>query len=134
MLYVFPIYAISAPSYPISPSLFLKGKLISETQQQLLSRQISIDIIPKIKVFLVTSVDSQSRYLSENNRRLWLFKELEKIGFLSEIEVRLERSTKQKYRVNTYSKEAKLMMEKGDMGKSGKKGVGSGGDVEHSDE
>jgi len=47
-----------------------------------------------------------------NNRRLWVFKELEKIGFLETIEVRLEQIPKHsKIKNNTYSLIARPILE-----------------------
>ena len=48
------------------------------------------------------------KYFSENNRRLWVFKQLEKLKLLDAIEVRLEKTNNKKYIKNTYALEAKI--------------------------
>jgi len=83
------------------------GKLLAETLSEILNGSTKIDDIPKIKVFYFIQ-DGKRKYISENNRRLWVFKQLEKLGFISEIEVRLEKTNNIKHITNTYALEAKI--------------------------
>ena len=87
------------------------GKLLEDTLSELISGKTNIVDIPKIKVFHIIQ-NGNITYLSENNRRLWVFKELEKKGFLSTIEVRLEKTTNKKYYKNTYSLDAKMKIKR----------------------
>lgn len=84
------------------------GKLIEESLIEIINGDTQISDIPKIKVFYCQQKNGDIKYLSENNRRLWLFKELERLGKLDYIQVRLEKTTKDKYVNNTYSLNAKF--------------------------
>ena len=85
------------------------GKLLNETLQEIIDNKTSINDIPKIKVFYVNS-GKNIIYMSENNRRLWVFKELQRNGILDTINVRLEKATHKKYfnNSNSYSLNARL--------------------------
>jgi hypothetical protein len=84
------------------------SKKLTETLHELIDCKTSIDTIPKIKVFY-WQVNDKTKYLSENNRRLWVFKQLESKGLLNQISVRLVKSTKPKHIINTYSLTAKFI-------------------------
>jgi hypothetical protein len=85
------------------------GKLLRETLQEIMNNKTSINDIPKIKVFYITN-GKNIIYMSENNRRLWVFKELHRNGIIDTINVRLEKATHKKYfnNSNSYSLNAKL--------------------------
>ena len=84
------------------------GKELVETLQELIDQIISVDSIPKIKVYYFYT-GNEIKYLSENNRRLWVFKQLESNGLIDEISVRLEKTTNPKYLKNSYSLNAKII-------------------------
>jgi hypothetical protein len=83
------------------------GKLLEETLNEIIVGKTSVEDIPKIKVFY-TYEDGIIKYFSENNRRLWVFKQLEKLKLLDTIVVRLEKTNNKKYIKNTYALEAKI--------------------------
>ena len=83
------------------------GKMLEETLNEIITGITSIESIPKIKVFY-TYENGIIKYFSENNRRLWVFKQLEKLKLLDAIEVRLEKTNNKKYIKNTYALEAKI--------------------------
>lgn len=83
------------------------GKLLNETLQDIMGNKTSINDIPKIKVFYIMK-GSNIIYMSENNRRLWVFKELQRNGLIDSIDVRLEKATHKKYFNNSYSLNARL--------------------------
>ncbi len=85
------------------------NKLLCDTLEEVVNEKTSIQDIPKIKVYYVVK-NGEIVYLSENNRRLWVFKELEKLDKLKTIEVRLEKTTNKKYIKNQYSLNAKLSL------------------------
>jgi hypothetical protein len=66
------------------------GKRISDTLQEVLSGQTRVEAIPHITVLAVGA-----RYVSLNNRRLFLFKELLRLGRLpgGEVPCRLKKAT-----------------------------------------
>lgn len=82
-------------------------KSLTETLNEITTGTTKISDIPKIKVFYFVQ-DDKIKYISENNRRLWVFKQLEKNGIITHIEVRLEKTNNKKYIVNTYSLESKV--------------------------
>ncbi len=86
------------------------GKQLRETLQDIIENKTSVHDIPKIKVFYIDNGKNDIIYMSENNRRLWVFKELHRLGFLDTVNVRLERATNKKYYKNSksYSLHAKL--------------------------
>ena len=84
------------------------GKELVETLHELIDGTISIDSIPKIKVYYYDT-GKEIKYLSENNRRLWVFKQLESNGLIDEISVRLEKTTNPRYLTNSYSLNAKII-------------------------
>ena len=55
------------------------GKTVNTTLQEIVNGKTLIDSIPKIKVFYFNN-GNEIKYLSENNRRLWVFKQLESIA------------------------------------------------------
>lgn len=84
------------------------GKLLTDTLNEIVTNQTSVNQIPQIKVFY-TEIDGMIKYYSENNRRLWLFKQLEQLNKLTVISVRLEKTTNKKYINNTHSLNAKIV-------------------------
>lgn len=84
------------------------GKRLEETLQELIDGTTKISDIPKIKVI----VDPETgKYFSMNNRRLWVFKQLEDRGLLATVPVTMERmKPKSKMRNNTYSLTAKIAL------------------------
>lgn len=64
------------------------SKLIAETYDEIVSGATLITDIPLIRV-----IYSNDRYFSLNNRRLFLFKELQRAGKLMEVEVELRQPT-----------------------------------------
>ena len=87
------------------------GKFLDETLNEIINGTTKVEDIPKIKVFY-TQQNGTVKYFSENNRRLWLFKHLEKLGLLDTVEVRIEKTNNKKYIKNTYSLEAKVNLNK----------------------
>ncbi len=83
------------------------GKLLENSLNELITNPKLIYTIPQIKVFYIIN-NNNIKYYSENNRRLWLFKELEKKGLLDKINVRLEKAKNAKYYKNTYSMNVKI--------------------------
>jgi hypothetical protein len=83
------------------------GKSLIETLNEITTGTTKITDIPKIKVFYFVR-DGKTKYISENNRRLWVFKQLEKNGIISEVEVRLEKTNNKKHIINTYSLESRV--------------------------
>lgn len=63
------------------------GKLLSETLEEVLNGTTKVEAIPKIRVIF-----DGSRYYSMNNRRLWVYKELQKRGKLATVKVELRRA------------------------------------------
>lgn len=61
-------------------------KLLEETLEEIKTGITAIESIPKIRV-----IYDGTRYYSLNNRRLWVFKELNKIGLLDLVKVELKR-------------------------------------------
>jgi hypothetical protein len=77
------------------------GKTIEETFNELKSKKIKIEEIPKIKVLF-----DGEKYYSENNRRLYLFKKCKENGLLVMIDVVIKNiKNPQK---NIYSLNAKI--------------------------
>jgi hypothetical protein len=82
------------------------GRSVHETLEILTKDPSYISNIPRIKV-----VTDGAKYYSMNNRRLWVFKQLEKQGLIETIDVVLEPvPTHSKILKNTYSLEAKVCM------------------------
>jgi hypothetical protein len=82
------------------------GKMIMDSLQECLENPSQILKIPKIKVIY----DQEgNRFITMNNRRLFLFKRLQKEGKLDEISVYLEYlKPNSKMMFNTYSLVAKI--------------------------
>ncbi len=82
------------------------NKLITETLSEIMNGTLSIDHIPKISVFKVNSY-----YVSLNNRRLYLFKELHKQSKIKSVDVYI-RDVPPKYRNphHTFSLQAKAIL------------------------
>ena len=57
---------------------------ISKTAEQIISGEISVYDIPKIKVFSKAGL-----WFTRNNRRLWVFKRAEQCGAVVQIEVQV---------------------------------------------
>jgi hypothetical protein len=58
------------------------NKLLAETLQEVLEGRTPLSAIPRIRV-----IHDGNRYYSMNNRRLWLFKELKRAGYLTLVDV-----------------------------------------------
>ena len=88
---------------------FSDGKIVEETFKQVLDGLVKIEDLPKIKVMYDPTSD---RYISMNNRRLWVFKQLNSLGKLPTIMVQTEniKGKDNKLSKNTYSLNAKLDM------------------------
>jgi len=86
---------------------FSDGKLVEETFKQVLDGIVKVEDLPKIKVMYDPSTE---RYISMNNRRLWVFKQLNALGKLPTILVIIEmvKGKDNKLTKNTYSLNAKL--------------------------
>ncbi|XP_063447547.1 uncharacterized protein LOC134727089 [Mytilus trossulus] len=63
-------------------SKFRSGRLIGEIRDDILDGIISVKDLPRIKVKLI-----DGKYVSADNRRLWVLKELERLGHHEHIEV-----------------------------------------------
>lgn len=81
------------PLYSVKPSellysqksiagKFRNGRLIGETRDDISDGIMSVKDLPRIKVKLI-----DGEYVSADNRRLWVLKELERLGLLEHIEV-----------------------------------------------
>jgi hypothetical protein len=82
------------------------GRSVHETLDSLRKDSSYIHNIPRIKV-----VTDGEKYYSMNNRRLWVFKQLEKEGLLETVDVALEPiPAHSKIAKNTYSMEAKVCL------------------------
>jgi hypothetical protein len=82
------------------------GMMVMDSLEECIKNPTQIKSIPKIKVIYDQKSD---RYLSMNNRRLWLFKRLQQEGKLESIPVYLEYlKPNSKMWYNTYSLVAKL--------------------------
>jgi hypothetical protein len=93
----------------IRPKFSGNGYLIQETINQLETNQIDINDIPLIQIMYING-----EYYSMNNRRLFTFKYLQKIGKLNEISARLKIASKKeclKYTRENCALEAKIMKE-----------------------
>ena len=66
---------------------------IGETLDELCEGNITIQDIPKIRVVL-----KDGKYYTEDNRRLWVFKQLQKLGRCGEIRVRASNSIETMFR------------------------------------
>uniref|UniRef100_A0A8W8JE73 Uncharacterized protein n=1 Tax=Magallana gigas TaxID=29159 RepID=A0A8W8JE73_MAGGI len=71
------------------------GVLIGETLDKLLTGECSIHDIKTIQV-----VFRNGRYLTADNRRLWIFKKLEELGECTEIPIRMTRYINPQKNVN----------------------------------
>ena len=72
------------------------GKFLQETLDEIIQGTTTIDQIPLIRVIY------HEKYYSMNNRRLWLFKELKRLGRLDVITVELKRAeSKSEIRLGT---------------------------------
>ena len=60
------------------------GKLLQETLNEIVAGRTAIEEIPRIRVIF-----DGARHYSMNNRRLWLYKELKKLGKLTVVKVEL---------------------------------------------
>ncbi len=88
---------------------FSDGKLVEETLKQVLDGNLKAEDLPKIKVMYDPATE---RYISMNNRRLWVLKQLNSLGKLQSIVVNIEyiKGKDNKLSKNTYSLNAKLDM------------------------
>lgn len=85
------------PCYNVKPSeilysqvsianKFKNGRLIGEVLDDILDGILSVQDIPMIQVKLI-----DGKYVSADNRRLWILKELERLHHLVRVEVRTTR-------------------------------------------
>lgn len=82
------------------------GKMLQETLNDLITGAVNINDIPKIRVYT-----DGTNYYSSNNRRLWVFKQLELLGHLETIDVIVEQlPTRSRIRLNQYSLNAKPVL------------------------
>ena len=82
------------------------GKMLQETLNELVMGVVNINDIPKIRVY-----SDGNNYYSMNNRRLWVFKQLESLGHLETIDVIVERlPPNSRIRFNQYSMTAKPVL------------------------
>ena len=83
------------------------GKTLQTTLSELINGNTHISKIPNIKVYY----DSKGNYYSMNNRRLWVFKEMEAMNLLETIDVYLEPVPKNSnIEKNIYSMTAKPVL------------------------
>lgn len=79
------------------------SKTIDETYNQIINGEISIDIIPKISVYY-----HDNKYISLNNRRLYLYKKLYNEERLKTIKVNIKQlPSNSRIKTNEYSLNAK---------------------------
>ena len=82
------------------------GKMLQETLDELVSGVTPISQIPTIKVYT-----DRTNFYSMNNRRLWVFKEMEAMNLLETIDVYLEPVPKNSnIEKNIYSMTAKPIL------------------------
>lgn len=82
------------------------GKTLQETLNELITGVIATSDIPSIRVYT-----DGTNYYSANNRRLWVFKQLETLGHIKTIEVLLEAlPDHSRIKNNTYSLVAKPVL------------------------
>lgn len=82
------------------------GRMLYQTLSDLRFNPKMIENIPKIKVVYDQEND---RYISMNNRRLYIFKTLYNEGMIKEIPVKLEINKDSKIKKNEYSLKAKIV-------------------------
>lgn len=112
------------------------NKVIADTIAEIVSGQTRIEDIP-----MITVIENEGNYFSLNNRRLFMFKELSKLGLLPAegiqclIKPALERE-KQRYLPSRCSLKAKLMggKSKDPSQQDGKEAADEGAEGEESDE
>lgn len=87
------------------------GKRLVETLEEITSGQLKVEDLP-----VITVIHDGERYISLNNRRLWVLKQCHEKGFLEEgkvlVRMRYERtqSSKSSKQTVTYSLSAKLAL------------------------
>lgn len=88
---------------------FSDGKFVEETLKEVIDGNLKVEDLPKIKIMYDPTTE---RYISMNNRRLWVFKQLSSLGKLKSITANLEyvKGKDNKLSKNTYSLTAKLDM------------------------
>lgn len=94
----------------IRPHFSGNGLLIADTIEMLETKKITIDAIPLIQVMFINN-----EYYSMNNRRLYTFKHLNKLGMLDEINCRIKVPNKKeilKYTPENCALSAKIIREK----------------------
>lgn len=85
---------------------FSDGKLVEETLKEILDGNLKVEDLPKIKVMYDPATE---RYISMNNRRLWVIKQLNSLGKCQSIMAHIEYvKSNSKLTKNTYSLTAKL--------------------------
>jgi len=65
---------------------FRNGLQIGEVLDDIMEDRLSISRLPTIEVMCI-----DGRYVSSDNRRLWILKQLEKLGRVSEVSVKIAR-------------------------------------------
>ena len=74
------------------------GRGIGETLDDIVYKRCSVSSIPTIRVIKCQIHGSSERWHSGDNRRLWVFKQLERLGYLDQITVGVT------YRVGAHSR------------------------------
>jgi len=81
---------------------FKDGRLIRDTLNQLVSGNIAVACIPKMQVTLKAYAGlSEQLWAYTGNRRLWVFRQMQDQGLLSEIEVTVVDKEVPKFRLTT---------------------------------
>lgn len=82
------------------------GKRLEDTLNELKTNIELLETIPNITVYTNDGIT----FYTQNNRRLWIFKELEKLNLLTDIYVNIEPVPNKKMLQNTYSLIAKPIL------------------------
>lgn len=98
-----PIKDIYFTHSKIYPQFSGCGKTIEQTLTELKTKQITISDLPFITVMRCS--DNPEVFYSLNNRRLYVFKELEKLGLYHEVAVRIKPIPSGKKNQDRYTEE-----------------------------
>jgi hypothetical protein len=112
----------------IRPVFSCGRRIVEDTMQQILGGELDIARLPTIQVLY-----DGEHYYSMNNRRLYLFKELQRVGFLKTVVARVEpvpatKRMQSKYSPETCRLQARLMPERPVHGAGGAAAEASGDD------
>ncbi len=88
---------------------FSDGKFVEDTLKEIIDGNLKAEDLPTIKIMFDPTTE---RYISMNNRRLYVYKQLSSLGKLKTISANLEyvKGKDNKLSKNTYSLTAKLEM------------------------